>query len=148
MQGLRTPRKNSAKKVNGLSAASDNARRLRSPSNGSLWLKRGWKVFAGVQSVPELRQYGFFSQATISVLNWSDKLELVLRTMTFSDVIEAIKGLSTEEKQEIQLLLKQYLREERREEIYENFKVAQMEQQKGELKFSSNIDELRKLIEN
>ena len=68
--------------------------------------------------------------------------------MTFSDVIEAIKGLSTEEKQEIQLLLKQYLREERREEIYENFKVAQMEQQKGELKFSSNINELRKLIEN
>ncbi len=68
--------------------------------------------------------------------------------MIFSDVIEAIKGLSTEEKQEIQLLLKQYLREERREEIYENFKAAQMEQQKGELKFSSNISELRKLIEN
>ncbi len=34
--------------------------------------------------------------------------------MTFSDVVEAIKRLSTDEKQEIQLLLKQYLREERR----------------------------------
>lgn len=61
--------------------------------------------------------------------------------MTFSDVVEAIKNLSTEEQAEIQLLLKQYLREE----IFENFKSAQDEQQKGQLKFSSNINELRKL---
>ncbi|MDZ8189641.1 MAG: hypothetical protein RMX96_32990 [Nostoc sp. ChiSLP02] len=67
--------------------------------------------------------------------------------MTFSDVVEAIKSLSTEEKLEIQLLLQQYLREERREEIYHNFRTAQVEQQNGELKFSSNIDELRQLIE-
>ncbi len=67
--------------------------------------------------------------------------------MTFNDVVEVIKGLSTDEKQEIQLLLKQYIREERREEIYDNFKSAQVEQQKGELKFSSNINELRKMIE-
>jgi transcriptional regulator with AAA-type ATPase domain len=67
--------------------------------------------------------------------------------MTFSDVVETIKSLSTEEKQEIQLLLKQYLREERRDEMYENFKSAQLEQQKGELKFSANINELRQLIE-
>jgi len=40
-------------------------------------------------------------------------------------------------------LLKQYLREERREEMYQNFKSAQVEQQKGELKFSANINELR-----
>ncbi|MEG4801431.1 hypothetical protein QUB63_16220 [Microcoleus sp. ARI1-B5] len=67
--------------------------------------------------------------------------------MTFSDVVEAIKILSADEKQEIQLLLKQYLREERREEISENFKSAQVEQQKGSLKFSANITELRQLIE-
>jgi DNA-directed RNA polymerase delta subunit len=67
--------------------------------------------------------------------------------MTFSDVVETIKSLSTEEKQELQLLLKQYLREERREEMYENFKSAQLEQQKGELKFSANINELKQLIE-
>jgi hypothetical protein len=67
--------------------------------------------------------------------------------MTFNDVIEVIKGLSTDEKQEIQLLLNQYIREERRDEIYDNFKLAQVEQQKGELKFSSNINELRQLIE-
>ncbi len=67
--------------------------------------------------------------------------------MTFSDVVEAIKSLSIEEMQEIQLLLKQYLREERREEMYANFKLAEIEQQKEELKFSANINELRQLIE-
>lgn len=67
--------------------------------------------------------------------------------MTFSDVVETIKSLSTDEKQELQLLLKQYIREERREEMYENFQSAQLEQQKGELKFSANINELRQLIE-
>lgn len=67
--------------------------------------------------------------------------------MTFSDVVEAIKILSSEEKLEIQLLLQQYLQEERREEIYQNFQVAQVEQQNSKLKFSSNMDELRQLIE-
>lgn len=67
--------------------------------------------------------------------------------LTFNDVVEVIKGLSTDEKQEIQLLLNQYIREERRDEIYDNFNLAQVEQQKGELKFSSNINELRQLIE-
>jgi len=43
-------------------------------------------------------------------------------------------------------LLKQYLREERRAEIYENFSTAKVEQQKGKLKFSSNIEELKQLL--
>jgi transcriptional regulator with AAA-type ATPase domain len=71
----------------------------------------------------------------------------VLKPMTFSDVVEVIKSLSTDEKRDIQLLLQQYLREERRDEIYANFRSAQVEQQKGELKFSSNIEELKDLIE-
>ncbi|MFB2881375.1 hypothetical protein [Floridanema aerugineum] len=67
--------------------------------------------------------------------------------MKFSDVVKAIKELSIEEKEEIQMLLQQYLCEERREEIYNNFKAAQQEEQNGELKFSPSINELRKLIE-
>ncbi|MDJ0536692.1 MAG: hypothetical protein QNJ70_30095 [Xenococcaceae cyanobacterium MO_207.B15] len=70
-----------------------------------------------------------------------------LRNMSFSDVVEAIKQLSTEEKQEIQLLLNQYLREERREEIYQNFQSAQKEQQQDNLQFSSNIGELKQMLE-
>jgi hypothetical protein len=81
------------------------------------------------------------------VLNLWGKRGEVLQVMTFSDVVEVIKSLSTDEKSEIQLLLTQYLREERRDEISENFSEAQVEQQKGELKFSSNTSELRKLIE-
>ena len=67
--------------------------------------------------------------------------------MTFSDVVEVVKRLSTDEKREIQLLLQQYIREERRDEMYANFKATQVEQQKGELKFSSNIGDLQQLIE-
>ncbi|NEU76561.1 hypothetical protein PI95_029640 [Hassallia byssoidea VB512170] len=68
--------------------------------------------------------------------------------MSFSDLVETIKSLSIEEKQEIQLLLSQYLREERREQIYENLKISQAEQQNGKLKFSNNINELKQLIED
>jgi hypothetical protein len=62
--------------------------------------------------------------------------------MTFSDVVESVKELSTSEKLEIQMLLTQYLREERRQEIYESFISSQNE----ELKFSANISDLKKMI--
>ena len=91
--------------------------------------------------------WGDRSQPISSVLDWLDKHDEVLQLMTFSDVVEVIKSLSTGEKREIQLLLQQYLREERRDEIYDNFKLAQVEQQQDELKFSSNPQELRQLIE-
>ncbi|WP_236721461.1 hypothetical protein [Trichormus sp. NMC-1] len=63
--------------------------------------------------------------------------------MIFTDVVEAIKGFSIEEKLQIQLLLQQYLREERREEIYQNLQSAKREKENGELTFSANIDELK-----
>ncbi|MBE9010768.1 hypothetical protein IQ250_11170 [Pseudanabaenaceae cyanobacterium LEGE 13415] len=67
--------------------------------------------------------------------------------MSFNDVVETIKNLPFEEKQEIQVLLAQYLREERREEIYVNGQQSRLEEQCGGLKFSSNIDELKQLLE-
>jgi hypothetical protein len=67
--------------------------------------------------------------------------------MTFSDLVETVKDLSIDEKEELQMLLKQYLREERREEIYENFKLARNEEQQGELKYSADINELKRSIE-
>jgi len=39
------------------------------------------------------------------------------------------------------------LREERREEIYANGQQSRLEEQNGELKFSSNLDELMQLLE-
>ncbi len=67
--------------------------------------------------------------------------------MTFSDLVETVKDLSIDEKEELQMLLKQYLREERREEIYENFSLARKEEQQGGLKYSANINELKRSIE-
>lgn len=68
--------------------------------------------------------------------------------MSFSDVVEAIKTLSLEEKEEIQSLLAQYLREERREEIYHNYLDSQEEEKSGNLKFSSDMDELMQFLED
>jgi len=67
--------------------------------------------------------------------------------MTFSDVVEVVKNLSVDEKRELQMLLQQYLREERRDEIDANFKAAQREDQTGELEYSSNIHELKQMLE-
>ncbi|MGD1922269.1 MAG: hypothetical protein ACFCAD_27265 [Pleurocapsa sp.] len=67
--------------------------------------------------------------------------------MSFSDVVEAIKELSAEEKLEIQMLLNQYLREEKREKIHQNFIAAQKEYEKDDLEFSSNIDQLKQMLD-
>ncbi len=66
--------------------------------------------------------------------------------MRFNDVVEAIKGLSLNEKQEISILLQQYLREEYRDNIYKNSQLAQRKEKQGKLKFSDQLDELKGLI--
>jgi hypothetical protein len=75
-------------------------------------------------------------------------LYLEVTIMSFSDVVEAVKTLSLEEKEEIQQLLAQYLREERREEIYQNYLASKEQENAGNLKFSSNIDELIQFLED
>ena len=67
--------------------------------------------------------------------------------MSFSDVVETIKSLSFAEKQELQALLDQYLREEKREEIYKNYQESQNEEQENSLDFSADINELKQLID-
>ena len=62
--------------------------------------------------------------------------------MNFSDVVEAIKTLSLGEKEEIQSLLDQLLREERREEIYQNYLVTKQHEKEETLHFSSDINQL------
>ena len=68
--------------------------------------------------------------------------------MKFRDVVEGIKTLSLEEKEEIQSLLTQYLREERRDEIYQNYLIAKQAEKEGQLKFTSDIDELINSLED
>ncbi len=67
--------------------------------------------------------------------------------MSFSDVVETIKQLSFEEKQEIHLLLSQYLREEKRNQIYQTYLESKLEIEQGKSQFSSDINELKKILE-
>lgn len=63
-------------------------------------------------------------------------------SQTFAEVVEDVKLLSSEEKQELQELLRQFLIEERRLEILENAEAGMGEMHRGELKSFSNVDDL------
>ena len=65
-------------------------------------------------------------------------------TKKFSDLVEEIKLLDKEEKEELKNLLEKYIIEERREKILENYKDSLKEVEKGELKFSKDISSLKK----
>jgi len=73
-----------------------------------------------------------------------DYYELI---MSFTEIVDNIQNLPFDEKLEIKNLLDKYLIEERREEIYQNHLSAVEMADKGELKFSSNTDELMKMLD-
>ena len=64
----------------------------------------------------------------------------------FADVVEKVKRLSPEEKQELKFLLDRYLIESRREEIYGNYKQSEREAGEAKLKFSGDLKKLKKMI--
>jgi hypothetical protein len=64
----------------------------------------------------------------------------------FANVVEHVKSLSFDEKEELYFLLEHYLSEERREEIYRNYKRSLKEQRENKLRFSSEIDQLRNML--
>jgi len=66
----------------------------------------------------------------------------------FAGVVEEVKHLSFDEKLELKELLENYLIEERRQEITENYEKSAIEFESGELKFSSNLDELKEMLDD
>ena len=62
--------------------------------------------------------------------------------MSFTTVINDIQVLPYEEKIQVRYLLEKYLNEEKRERIYKNYMNSLKRANAGELKFTSNIDEL------
>lgn len=70
-----------------------------------------------------------------------------MRLTKFEDLVETIKSLSSEEKEEIKFLLERYLIEERREEIYQNYKESLKELEEGKINFTGSIDNLKEMIE-
>ncbi len=64
----------------------------------------------------------------------------------FNDLVEAIYNLPLEDRVELKSLLKHNIAESRRDEIASNFKEAQQEYKLGNLEFSSNIEQLKKML--
>jgi hypothetical protein len=66
--------------------------------------------------------------------------------MTYNNLVDEIKKLPLDEKEDLKNLLDKYLIEEKRRSIYENYKESLSEVKEGKVKFSSNIDKLKKKL--
>lgn len=62
--------------------------------------------------------------------------------LTFAGVVEEVRQLSIDEKQELAEIIERDLIEERRSEILRNCEEGRREYEAGKLVFSSNVDEL------
>ena len=66
----------------------------------------------------------------------------------FAAVVEDVKLLSTAEKEELQELIRNYLVEERRNEIHQNYQASLDELRDDRLTFSGDPHTLRELLSN
>lgn len=62
--------------------------------------------------------------------------------VTFVDVVEDVKKLSFDEKEELRALIDNYLVEERRDEILRNYEASKLEK----LESSSDMNRLKELL--
>lgn len=65
----------------------------------------------------------------------------------FATVVEEIKKMPYDEKEELKFLIEKYLIEERREEIFQNYEESLKELRAKKIKFSSDLNQLKELIE-
>ena len=64
----------------------------------------------------------------------------------YSVLVEEVKRLSTEEKEELKLLIEKYLIEEQREEIFNNYRESKREIEEGSLEFSNDTKRLKEML--
>lgn len=64
----------------------------------------------------------------------------------FNSVVESVYNLPLEYKEELKSLLDHNISDTRRQEIVDNYKAAQKAKKSGKLKFSSSIQELKKML--
>ena len=64
----------------------------------------------------------------------------------FTNFVEEVKNMSSEEKEELKFLIERYLVEERREEINRNYKNSLKELHDKKLDFTSDINKLKEII--
>jgi len=68
------------------------------------------------------------------------------KQIQFSEIVENIYGLPLDVKRELMNLLEHNIAEERRNEIADNLSLSKKEESDGSLKFSSKMDELKRMI--
>jgi hypothetical protein len=67
-------------------------------------------------------------------------------TSIFHSIVKDVYGLPIEEKQELYQLLERNIIEERRTEIYTNYKLTKKEEDEKKLIFSNDVKRLKKLL--
>ncbi len=65
----------------------------------------------------------------------------------FADVVEEVKKMPSEDKEELKFLLEKYLIEDQREVIYKNYKESLRELQENKLDFSNDINKLKGIMD-
>ena len=68
------------------------------------------------------------------------------QAIQFNSIVDTIYSLPLEEKVELKNLLEHNIADSRRDEILSNYKKAQEIQKANELKFSSNVLELKQML--
>ncbi len=66
--------------------------------------------------------------------------------MRFESLVEEVKLLPFEMKQELKSLIEKYLIEEKRKDIQRNYKKSRKEYNADKIEFSGNIGELKSLL--
>jgi len=65
---------------------------------------------------------------------------------TYNILIEEIKKLTREEKEELKFLVEKYLIEERRLEIFHNYRESKKEVEEKRLEFSNDLTKLKEML--
>ncbi|MFC2131923.1 hypothetical protein ACFLSQ_10855 [Bacteroidota bacterium] len=67
--------------------------------------------------------------------------------MTYTALIDEIQNLPHEDKIELKDLIDKYLIDERRSQFLENYKEVMIAANKGDLEFTSDIDEMKHILD-
>ena len=65
---------------------------------------------------------------------------------TYNILIEEVKKLTREEKEELKFLVEKYLIEERRHDIFKNYQESKKEVKEKRLEFSNDIAKLKEML--
>ena len=68
------------------------------------------------------------------------------QALNFKNIVDTIYALPLEDREEIKTLLEHNIADARRNEIANNFKKTLEEVKTGDIEFSSNINDLRKML--